>query len=831
MDEPKVRPGFPGDRSQAAAEKLRALRERANRALDDHRRRLGDIETQLSDRVRGLAEEFGATLGPASPPVAAGPNESEAATLRRQLEDERAKHSKFAEQLQLARQQLDALQAHPCSTCQHIAEQLAAAESENVSLHEQIALAMQRHEEDRARHEKFVEQLAAARQAITLLQHSAGESSAELRAELETARHAKTAAEEQLAAAMRDMEVLHAECDAMRVSAESLEQQLSVAVAESASIHEQAAAEEKAQLQSQVAALDNELQQARSTEDRLQQQTEMLSAQLAGIQSNSSTELQALAEQLAAVEAEGQQLRHELATAEGEKLKLTLAMSEAESAVHELQRGVAAAEKRAAAAESRASEGAEAPELRRKLEQANAAAEERAQLTGELKRTLDEARRELDDLRAQMVPRADFDALQRNYENSQTAVAELQQAAATQWTEVAQLQAASAEAQTSTTQAQAAAAEAQAELARLQSELTQAQTAAAQAESTAAQAQVAAAEWQTAVANAQAETAAVRSAMRSEDEFALLQQKFDLALADVQKLKRENGNLREELAARPESSDVESPELIAVRSERDALAARVADLEQSAGATTVDADAQQERDDLQRRFEMAVDDVRQLKQENAQLRDKLASGGGSGSQAAAGDGGTDWASQRARLMAMLEEEEGGSEVTAERTAERATVEKTIAATDRVVANKDKEIAELRAELGTRGTVSDAEAAAAALRDEVLDADEMIAAERERLAALTAEWEAKLRAAELEFSIERANLARAQAALREQTFELNSKQPQSTAGDVADLADAANLAALALRPRPARRRGRAKEKEVSVRQSHVIPRASRRRPGR
>jgi chromosome segregation ATPase len=800
MDESKVRPGFPGDRSQAAAEKLRALRERANQALNDHRRRLGDIESQLSDRVRGLAEEFGATLGPAAPPVSVDNQEDEIASLRRQLEDDRAKHQRFAEQLQLARQQLDALQSHPCTTCQHAAEQLAAAEAENLTLHEQVAVALQRHEDDRVRHEKFVEQLAAARQAITLLQHSAGESSAELRGELETARHAQAAAVEQAAAAMRDMEVLHVECDAMRVRAESLEQQLTVAVAESISIHEQTAAEEKAQLQSQVAALDGELQQSRSTADHLQQQVEMLAAQLAGAQSNSSTEMQGLIEQLAAAEAEGEQLRQDLAAAEGEKLKLSLAMSEAESAVHELQRGVAAAEKRAAAAEASASEGAEAPELRRKLEQANAAAEERAQLTGELKRTLDEARSELDDLRANMVPRADFNALQGEYQSGQATIADLQQAAATQWSELAQVQAGAAEAQASATQAQAAAAEASAELARLQNELAQAQALAAQAESATAQAQVAVAEWQTAAANAQAETAALRSAMRSEDEFASLQQKFDLALADVQKLKRENGSLREELAARPESSGAESSELIAVRSERDALAARVTELEQCAGAApTIDADAQQERDDLQRRFEMAVDDVRQLKQENAELRDKLAAGGAG---SAAADCGADWASQRARLMAMLEEEEDGGEITAERTAERATVEKTIAATDRVVANKDKEISDLRAELGSRGAVSDADAAAAALREEVLDADEMIAAERERLAALTAEWEAKLRAAELEFSIERANLARAQAAVREQTFELNSKQPQSTAGDVADLADASKprrrwLAALGL----------------------------------
>src|SRR5688572_13300930 len=40
MDETKTRPGSPGDRAQVAAEKLRALRQRANQAMDEHRQRL-----------------------------------------------------------------------------------------------------------------------------------------------------------------------------------------------------------------------------------------------------------------------------------------------------------------------------------------------------------------------------------------------------------------------------------------------------------------------------------------------------------------------------------------------------------------------------------------------------------------------------------------------------------------------------------------------------------------------------------------------------------------------------------------------------------------------
>ena len=63
------------------------------------------------------------------------------------------------------------------------------------------------------------------------------------------------------------------------------------------------------------------------------------------------------------------------------------------------------------------------------------------------------------------------------------------------------------------------------------------------------------------------------------------------------------------------------------------------------------------------------------------------------------------------------------------------------------------------------------------REEVLSADELVAAERERLAKLQTEWEEKLRAAELEFSVERAKLAREQAALKERLFQLQKLEAQ------------------------------------------------------
>ena len=76
------------------------------------------------------------------------------------------------------------------------------------------------------------------------------------------------------------------------------------------------------------------------------------------------------------------------------------------------------------------------------------------------------------------------------------------------------------------------------------------------------------------------------------------------------------------LARRPEASQTDSAELVALRAERDALAERIEQLERQPVAQ-VDADTEQQISDLRRRFELAVEDVRELKTKNAKLEAKL----------------------------------------------------------------------------------------------------------------------------------------------------------------------------------------------------------------
>jgi chromosome segregation ATPase len=279
---------------------------------------------------------------------------------------------------------------------------------------------------------------------------------------------------------------------------------------------------------------------------------------------------------------------------------------------------------------------------------------------------------------------------------------------------------------------------------------------------------------------AKQELAAANEQTCPRSELSELQHKFDIALADVQKLKQENAALRDELASRPATSDADSPELIALRSEREALESRVAELEKAAQAAA-DATSQQDFEDLERRFEMAVDDVRELKQENAQLRDQIAKSKPDGA-AAAHSGPFDWAAQKARLLAALAEEEGAGPMDGERKKERLSIQKTIEATDRLIAEKERQIAELHAnQLQADSRVPTGPSREEAAK-ELLDADELVSQERLRLGKLQSECEEKMRAAELELSVERAKLAREQALLKERLFELQKLTPKGDADD-------------------------------------------------
>ncbi len=260
-----------------------------------------------------------------------------------------------------------------------------------------------------------------------------------------------------------------------------------------------------------------------------------------------------------------------------------------------------------------------------------------------------------------------------------------------------------------------------------------------------------------------------------------LHEKFELALEDVQEHRRRVAELEQELASRPEAGADASPELVQLRAERQELLQRITDLEaQVAHAAAEDGSDSQQMEDLQRRFELAVEDVRQLKTEKADLEERLAS---TESQGAENEGPLDWEAQKRRLLASLD---GGDE-TPERSEQRATIEGTIRITDEVVAEKDREIQSLREQMGQSAQHLPAVEIEPDPAEDSLSDDERLETERQRLASLEAEWEEKLRCAELELSVERAKMAREQAELAELRIELETQRkatdsPTTSASD-------------------------------------------------
>jgi hypothetical protein len=201
-------------------------------------------------------------------------------------------------------------------------------------------------------------------------------------------------------------------------------------------------------------------------------------------------------------------------------------------------------------------------------------------------------------------------------------------------------------------------------------------------------------------------------------------------------------------------------ELDELRAERQHLLDRLAQSEKDPGCHPQTELSEQQHDDLRRRFEMAVEDVRELKACNAELEEKLRQGA-RGEKAAVtnspSDTGLDWEAQKQRLLAQLDDFDD------EEARDKLTVDGAIRITDQVVAEKEKEIAELKAQLAEAPAEQKNHPGAA----DLIGNDEAIQRERAKLMQLQDDWKQKLRKAEVEISVEKAKVARERTQLEEQ----------------------------------------------------------------
>lgn len=212
------------------------------------------------------------------------------------------------------------------------------------------------------------------------------------------------------------------------------------------------------------------------------------------------------------------------------------------------------------------------------------------------------------------------------------------------------------------------------------------------------------------------------------------------------------------------------------RRERETLIARVADAETRVTdaerrlreAKSAPSDAA-DLADLKRRHEMLMDDLRELKKRNQDLEKKVASG--SHVAPAHGGGGMDWEAQKSRMLAALEADDGQEDDA--RRGERLKIEEAIRATDAALADKNTEIGELQRLLAQQSDNLGSVAVGAAAFGDMLDKDAIVCQERERLKQLQGEWEDKLRQAEVELSVQRAQIARARVELDERQRTIDS----------------------------------------------------------
>ena len=200
-------------------------------------------------------------------------------------------------------------------------------------------------------------------------------------------------------------------------------------------------------------------------------------------------------------------------------------------------------------------------------------------------------------------------------------------------------------------------------------------------------------------------------------------------------------------------------------------------------AKAISSESADEEGEYKRRYDMALDDLRELQDENENLREQLKSAEQKSSDAKdkpsrsvstpSPGGSLDWEAQKKQLLASLETDFGLADETGQ--GDRLKIENIIERTDRIIAEKDREIAELNELLHQQsGQVGDVAVGVGAFA-EVLDQDSIVTEGRENIKKLQEELQEKLRQAEVDISIERAKLARERTEIEQKLSELQGQK--------------------------------------------------------
>lgn len=205
----------------------------------------------------------------------------------------------------------------------------------------------------------------------------------------------------------------------------------------------------------------------------------------------------------------------------------------------------------------------------------------------------------------------------------------------------------------------------------------------------------------------------------------------------------------------PNGESEDSNQIVELLAENQRLTQENAELEARVSGSAVT----REQQELQQLYEMACEEIRELKADlsnQPQVPDTVEEE----------DETLDWEAAKKKMLAELDAEDGLTQ------SEQKAIDRVVEKTNAAIAEKDAEIERLQLRLEVTGADKAIET--------MLDSDELVTQERERLAALQREWEEKLRKAEIEISIERAKLAREKAEQDEQIRQLEEQLDETQA---------------------------------------------------
>jgi hypothetical protein len=173
-------------------------------------------------------------------------------------------------------------------------------------------------------------------------------------------------------------------------------------------------------------------------------------------------------------------------------------------------------------------------------------------------------------------------------------------------------------------------------------------------------------------------------------------------------------------------------------------------------------------EDFRRRYEMAMEDLHELKASNSLLQEQLSKARSTASNLAKQGRGQekclDWEAEKLRILASLESDFDGADP--KQQAERLRIEEVIETTDSAIALKDEQIRELQRQFDALDVAKLSAAERQSAVAQTIDGDAVIKEERQRLRQLQEEYQAKMRQEEIAISLERAKLARERAELEE-----------------------------------------------------------------